>query len=131
MPPPASPSTRPGNRPPFAERIDYCDRQIVLAATGGILTMLTESGSGTLAGGAHSDAGELSEACEKERVEMARRAGVLRDRRGADGADGRSGHRVLGYDRSDGLPAGRGQSHSFYDRGIRRPAESVIQVGAP
>jgi phage gp29-like protein len=47
---------RPGSRPPFAERIDYCDRQIVMAATGGILTMLTESGSGTLAGGAHSDA---------------------------------------------------------------------------
>lgn len=29
--------------------------EIVLAATGGLLTMLTESGSGTLAGGAHSD----------------------------------------------------------------------------
>lgn len=29
--------------------------KIVLAATGGLLTMLTESGSGTLAGGAHSD----------------------------------------------------------------------------
>ena len=65
---------RPGSRPPFAERIDYCDRQIVLAATGGILTMLTESGSGTLAGGAHSDAlfqlarsdaGKLSEAYQR------------------------------------------------------------------
>ena len=41
------------------ERIDYCDKQIVMAATGGLLTMLTESGSGTLAGGAHS-AGLLS-----------------------------------------------------------------------
>ncbi len=29
--------------------------EIVLAATGGLLTMLTSSGSGTLAGGAHSD----------------------------------------------------------------------------
>lgn len=29
--------------------------EIVMAATGGLLTMLTESGSGTLAGGAHSD----------------------------------------------------------------------------
>ena len=31
------------------------DSAIVLAATGGLLTMLTQSGSGTLAGGAHSD----------------------------------------------------------------------------
>lgn len=33
----------------------YHDSAIVLAATGGLLTMLAESGSGTLAGGAHSD----------------------------------------------------------------------------
>ena len=31
------------------------DSAIVLAATGGLLTMLAQSGSGTLAGGAHSD----------------------------------------------------------------------------
>ena len=35
---------------PFYERIRYCDEQIVLAATGGLLTMLTQPGSGTLAG---------------------------------------------------------------------------------
>jgi phage gp29-like protein len=40
---------------PYVDRIKYCDEQIVLAATGGKLSMLTESGSGTLAGGAHSD----------------------------------------------------------------------------
>jgi phage gp29-like protein len=40
---------------PYVERIDYADRQIVMAATGGLLTMLAESGSGTLAGNAHSD----------------------------------------------------------------------------
>ena len=39
---------------PYQTRIDYCDRQMVMAATGGILTMLAESGSGTLAGGAHA-----------------------------------------------------------------------------
>ena len=44
-----------GNKPPFLEHIDYIDRQITLAATGGLLTMLAESGSGTLAGNAHSD----------------------------------------------------------------------------
>ncbi len=44
-----------GNKPPFMEHIEYIDRQITLAATGGLLTMLAESGSGTLAGNAHSD----------------------------------------------------------------------------
>ncbi len=63
------------SRVPYQERIDYCDRQIVLAATGGLLTMLTESGSGTLAGGAHSegllelaksDAAKLSEVYQRD-----------------------------------------------------------------
>ncbi|HMO51249.1 MAG TPA: DUF935 family protein [Kiritimatiellia bacterium] len=40
---------------PYFERIDYADKQIVMAATGGLLTMLTQSGSGTLAGNAHSE----------------------------------------------------------------------------
>jgi len=44
-----------GNRPPFKERIEYLDRQITLVATGGLLTMLAEAGSGTLAGNAHAD----------------------------------------------------------------------------
>lgn len=63
------------SRLPFLERIDYCDKQIVLAATGGLLNMLTESGSGTLAGGAHaeslldlakSDAARLSEVFQRD-----------------------------------------------------------------
>jgi phage gp29-like protein len=44
-----------GAKPPFLDRIEYLDRQITLAATGGLLTMLAEPGSGTLAGNAHSD----------------------------------------------------------------------------
>jgi len=44
-----------GNYPPFRERLEYLDRQITLVATGGLLTMLTEPGSGTLAGNAHTD----------------------------------------------------------------------------
>ena len=44
-----------GSKPPFLEHIEYLDRQITLAATGGLLTMLAEAGSGTLAGNAHSD----------------------------------------------------------------------------
>ena len=62
-------------RTPFTDRINYCDQQIVMAATGGILTMLTEPGSGTLAGGAHSaglqalarsDASRLSEVYQRD-----------------------------------------------------------------
>jgi phage gp29-like protein len=44
-----------GNAPPFRERLEYLDRQITLVATGGLLTMLAQSGSGTLAGTAHTD----------------------------------------------------------------------------
>lgn len=63
------------SRLPYKDRIDYCDKQIVMACTGGLLTMLTESGSGTLAGGAHndglmdlakSDAAMLSEAYQRQ-----------------------------------------------------------------
>jgi phage gp29-like protein len=39
---------------PFSDHLEYQDKQIVLAITSGLLTMLAESGSGTLAGGAHS-----------------------------------------------------------------------------
>lgn len=60
---------------PYYKRIEYSDQQIVLAATGGLLTMLTESGSGTLAGGAHeeslmslarADAAKISEVFQRQ-----------------------------------------------------------------
>ncbi|WP_168442318.1 phage portal protein family protein [Pontiella desulfatans] len=44
-----------GDKPPFHDQIKYLDEQITIAATGGLLTMLAEAGSGTLAGGAHQD----------------------------------------------------------------------------
>jgi phage gp29-like protein len=44
-----------GGQPPFHNLIKYIDEQITITATGGILTMLTEPGSGTLAGNAHQD----------------------------------------------------------------------------
>jgi phage gp29-like protein len=44
-----------GARAPFLEQIEHIDKQITIAATGGLLTVLAESGSGTLAGNAHSD----------------------------------------------------------------------------
>lgn len=41
---------------PFRDHLRYLQEQLVLVGTGGLLTMLTESGSGTLAGGAHQTA---------------------------------------------------------------------------
>ncbi|BCU75995.1 DUF935 family protein [Luteolibacter sp. LG18] len=43
-----------GNNP-FKEHLAYQDEQVVLRGTGGMLTMLAQSGSGTLAGNAHAD----------------------------------------------------------------------------
>jgi phage gp29-like protein len=40
---------------PFLERLKRLDEELVLAGTGGKLTMLSESGSGTLAGNAQAD----------------------------------------------------------------------------
>ncbi|NQT92404.1 MAG: DUF935 family protein [Lentisphaerae bacterium] len=55
---------------PFEVRLEWLTKKLVLAGTGGLLTVLAESGSGTLAGGAHMeafrmiarmDAGKMSE----------------------------------------------------------------------
>lgn len=40
---------------PFKNRLDHLSEKLILAGTGGMLTMLAEAGSGTLAGGAHAD----------------------------------------------------------------------------
>lgn len=48
-----------GESGPFRPHIDYQDEQLVLRGTGGLLTMLAESGSGTLAGSAHQEAFDL------------------------------------------------------------------------
>lgn len=40
---------------PFKPRLEWLQQQHILAGTAGMLTMLTQSGSGTLAGGAHTD----------------------------------------------------------------------------
>lgn len=48
----------PGNRSrlPYLDRIEFCDKQILISATGGTLTALAEPGSGTLAGSAQQEA---------------------------------------------------------------------------
>jgi phage gp29-like protein len=64
-----------GGKLPFLEHLEYLDRQITIVGTGGLLTMLAEPGSGTLAGGAHTeafrqiargDAAVLSEAFQRD-----------------------------------------------------------------
>lgn len=53
---------------PFLEHIKHQDEQVILRGTGGKLTMLAESGSGTLAGGAHSDSFDQIACAEAEEV---------------------------------------------------------------
>lgn len=50
-------SVDPGARgtAPFEKHLEALDKEIVMAITSGALTMLAESGSGTLAGGAHNE----------------------------------------------------------------------------
>jgi phage gp29-like protein len=68
---------------PFETHLDYWSKKLVLVGTNGLLTMLTESGSGTLAGGAHSDtfqtlarsdARQISEIIQRQLVEPYLRA---------------------------------------------------------
>lgn len=44
------------NSQPFQARLEWLQKQLVLAGTGGLLTVLAESGSGTLAGSVHEQA---------------------------------------------------------------------------
>lgn len=69
-----TPNTAARDTNPFRDHIHYQDSELVLAGTGGKLTMLAESGSGTLAGGAHQkafdeiaagEAGEISEVMQR------------------------------------------------------------------
>lgn len=56
---------------PFKDHIQYIDEQMVLVSTGGLLTMLARSGTGTLAGQAHKDTfDELAEAEASEISEI-------------------------------------------------------------
>ena len=56
-----------GNNP-FKDHLAYQDEQIILRGTGGKLTMLAESGSGTLAGGAHADTFQAIATAEAEEI---------------------------------------------------------------
>lgn len=53
---------------PFKDRANWLRESLVLAGTSGQLSMLTQSGSGTLAGGAHSDTFDFLAAQEAEDI---------------------------------------------------------------
>jgi len=53
---------------PFKERADYLTEKLILVGTGGMLTMLARSGSGTLAGGAHADVFEQLAKADAKRI---------------------------------------------------------------
>lgn len=56
---PAGSDYKPNDQPrgvnPFSPYLEYLTQKLVLVGTGGLLTMLTQSGSGTLAGSAHTE----------------------------------------------------------------------------
>lgn len=53
---------------PFRPRLDYLTEKLILAGTGGLLTMLTQSGSGTLAGNAHMEAFDMIARAEAKKI---------------------------------------------------------------
>ncbi|MGN0885997.1 MAG: DUF935 family protein [Candidatus Spyradenecus sp.] len=52
---------------PFQARLEWLEKQLVLAATGGMLTVLAESGSGTLAGSVHKQVFDTLAAAEAKK----------------------------------------------------------------
>ena len=52
---------------PFQARLEWLEKQLVIAATGGMLTVLAESGSGTLAGSVHKTVFDTLAAAEAKK----------------------------------------------------------------
>jgi phage gp29-like protein len=61
-------SVNTGEGRPFQEHLRNLDEHLVLAGTGGLLTMLAESGAGTLAGSAHQKAFDLIARAEARKI---------------------------------------------------------------
>ena len=59
---------QPRGTSPFQVRLEYLTQKLVLAGTGGLLTMLTAPGSGTLAGSAHQEAFDLIARSEARKI---------------------------------------------------------------
>lgn len=58
----------PRSQDPFTPFLKYWQEQLILAGTSGKLTMLAESGSGTLAGGAHEDTFKIVAAARAKKI---------------------------------------------------------------
>ncbi|MFA6962436.1 MAG: DUF935 family protein [Opitutaceae bacterium] len=63
-----TPNEMPHDPKTFKDRLDHLSEKLVLAGTGGMLTMLAEAGSGTLAGGAHTEVFERIAKAEARRI---------------------------------------------------------------
>ena len=53
---------------PFNPRLDWLSKKLILAGTGGMLTMLAEGGSGTLAGNAHTETFKSIARCRAAKI---------------------------------------------------------------
>ncbi len=63
-----TPNDLPRGNDPFRPRLDFLTEKLVLAGTGGLLTMLAQSGSGTLAGSAHMEAFDMLARAEARKI---------------------------------------------------------------
>jgi hypothetical protein len=66
-----TPNDPPHAGAPFESFLEYQKKELILAGTGGQLTMLAESGSGTLAGGAHQETFQKIARAEGMRISSA------------------------------------------------------------
>lgn len=74
-----TPNDSPRGVDPFTPYLKYFSEKLVLVGTGGKLTMLTESGSGTLAGGAHTDTFKTIATGEARRINEVMQRGIDRE----------------------------------------------------
>lgn len=86
----------PAGGSPYGGFLDYLSQKLVLAGTGGQLTMLTASGSGTLAGGAHSETFDQIASMEARKISEIFQRGFDRRLLTASGFI-RAGERPLAY----------------------------------
>jgi len=63
-----APNDQPRGTVPFRPRLDFLTEKLVLAGTGGLLTMLAQSGSGTLAGSVHQEAFNMIARAEARKI---------------------------------------------------------------
>jgi phage gp29-like protein len=65
------PNDSPRGNNPFRDRLEYLTEKLILAGTGGLLTMLAKSGTGTLGGNAHQDTFNMLARAEARKISEA------------------------------------------------------------